>query len=90
VFIFNETSNEIKVSERHKLQPNEFKVFDIVDTDTIELDNDLKFMFGETYGLEIEDIKSQVSELGDEILVKYEVPDEAEWAFVIVPVGKGD
>ena len=90
VFVFNETSNEIQVSERLKIQPNEFKVFNMVDTDTLELNNGVKFMFGETYGLEIEDKKSQVSGLGGEFLVKYGVPDEAEWAFVIVPEGEGD
>lgn len=90
VFIFNETSNEIQVSERLKIQPNEFKVFNMVDTDTLELNNGVKFLFGETYGLEIEDKKSQVSGLGAEFLVKYGVPDEAEWAFVIVPEGQGD
>jgi len=90
VFIFNETSNEIQISERLKIQPNEFKVFNMVDTDTLELNNGVKFMFGETYGLEIEDKKSQVSGLGGEFLIKYGVPDEAEWAFVIVPEGEGD
>ena len=90
VFIFNETSNEIKVTERLKIPTNEFKVFTLVDTDTLELNNGVKFMFGETYGLEIADKKSQVSGLGGEFLVKYGVPDEAEWAFVIVPEGEGD
>jgi predicted small lipoprotein YifL len=90
VFLFNETSNEIKVSERLKIPTNEFKVFTLVDTDTLELNNGVKFIFGETYGLEIEDKKSQVSGLGGEFLVKYGVPDEAEWAFVIVPEGEGD
>ncbi|WGH76266.1 DUF4844 domain-containing protein [Tenacibaculum tangerinum] len=90
VFIFNETLNEIQVSERIKIQPNKFKVFNMVDTDTLELNNGVKFMFGETYGLEIEDKKSQVSGLGGEFLVKYGVPDEAEWAFVIVPEGEED
>jgi len=90
VFIFNETSNEIQVSKKLKIQPNEFKVFNVVDTDTLELNNGIKFMFGETYGLEIEDKKSQVSGLGGEFLVKYGVPDETEWAFVIVPEGEGD
>ena len=90
VFVFNETSNDILVSERLKIQPNEFKVFNMVDTDTLELNNGVKFMFGETYGLEIEDKKSQVSGLGGEFLEKYRVPDEAEWAFVIVPEGEGD
>ena len=90
VFIFNETSGEIGISEKLKIQPKEFKVFNLIDTDTLGLDNGVKFMFGETYGLEIEDKKSQVSELGGEFLVKYGVPDEAEWAFVIVPEGEGD
>ena len=90
VFVFNETPNEIAVSERLKIRPNEFKVFNLVDTDTLALDNGVKFMFGDTYGLEVEDKKSQVSGLGGEFLVKYGVPDEAEWAFIIVPECEGD
>jgi len=88
VFIFNETSNEIGIIENLKINPNEFKVFNLKDTDTLKLDNGVKFMFGETYGLEIEDKKSQVSGLGGKFLDEYKVPDEAEWAFVIVPEGK--
>ena len=90
VFIFNETSNEIRVSKKLKIQPNEFKVFNLVDTDTLELNNGVKFMFGETYGLEVEDKNSQVSGLGGKYLDIYKVPNDAEWAFVIVPTGNGD
>lgn len=90
VFIFNETLDEIQVSEKLKIPPNQFKLFNLIDTDTLELKNGVKFMFGETYGLEIEDKKSQVSGLGGEFLVKYGVPDDADWAFVIVPEGEGD
>ena len=90
VFIYNETSEEIGIIENLKLKPNEFRVFNLKDIDTLKLNNGVKFMFGETYGLEIEDKKSQVSGLGGEFLEKYGVPDKAEWAFVIVPVGKGD
>jgi len=90
VFIYNETSDEIGIIENLKINPNEFKVFSIRDTDTLKLNNGVKFMFGETYGLEIEDKKSQVSGLGGKFLDEYKVPDDAEWAFVIVPEGKGD
>jgi len=90
VFIYNETSNEIGIIENLKINPNEFKVFNIKDTDTLKLNNGVKFMFGETYGFEIEDKKSQVSGLGGKYLDEYKVPDDAEWAFVIVPEGKGD
>lgn len=90
VFIYNETSNEIGIIENLKIKPNEFRVFNLKDTDTLKLDNGVRFMFGETYGLEIEDKESQVSGLGGKYLEKYGVPDKAEWAFVIVPAGKGD
>ncbi|MEP0264629.1 hypothetical protein [Dokdonia sp.] len=90
VFIFNETSNEIGSFKNLKINPNEFKVFTLKGTDTLKLDNGVKFMFGETYGLEIEDKKSQVSGLGGKFLEEYKVPDDAEWAFVIVPEGQGD
>jgi hypothetical protein len=90
VFIYNETLEEIGIIENLKIKPNEFKVFNLKDTDTLKLDNGVKFMFGETYGLEIEDKKSQVSGLGGKFLDEYKVPNDAEWAFVIVPKGKGD
>lgn len=90
IYIFNETSNQIGIIENLKINPNEFKVFNLKDTDTLKLDNGVKFMFGETYGLEIEDKKSQVSGLGGKFLDEYKVPDDVEWAFVIVPEGKGD
>ncbi len=90
IFIFNETGKDIGVISNLKIKPNEFKVFDLMDTDTLKLDNGVEFMFGETYGLEVEDKKSQVSGLGGKFLVKYGVPDNAEWAFVIVPKGEGD
>ncbi|GGZ95221.1 hypothetical protein [Algibacter mikhailovii] len=90
VFIYNETSDEIGIIENLKIKPNEFRVFNLKDIDTLKLDNGVKFMFGETYGLEIEDKQSQVSGLGGKFLDAYKVPDEAEWAFVIVPAGKGD
>ncbi|WP_299436564.1 hypothetical protein [uncultured Maribacter sp.] len=90
VFIYNETSDEIGIIENLKIKPNEFRVFNLKDIDTLKLDNGVKFMFGETYGLEIEDKQSQVSGLGGKFLDKYKVPYEAEWAFVIVPIGQGD
>ena len=90
VFIYNETSDEIGIIENLKIKPKEFRVFNLKDIDTLKLDNGVKFMFGETYGLEIEDKLSQVSGLGGKFLDEYKVPDEAEWAFIIVPIGKGD
>ena len=90
VFIYNETSSEIRVLENLKINPNQFKVFNLKDTDTLKLDNGVEFMFLETYGLQIADKKSQVSGLGGKFLDEYGVPDEAVWAFVIVPPGKGD
>lgn len=90
VFIYNETSKEIGIIENQKIQPNQFIVIDLKDTDTLRLDNGVKFMFGEEYGLEVEDKKSQVSGIGGKFLDDYGVPKEIEWAFVIVPEGQGD
>ncbi|WP_405210524.1 hypothetical protein [Dokdonia sp. Asnod2-E02] len=90
IFIYNETSHDIGIIENLKIEPNEFRVFNLKDIDTLKLDNGVKFMFGETYGLEIEDKKSQVSGLGGKFLDEYKVPEEVEWAFVIVPKGQGD
>lgn len=90
VFIYNETSAGIGIGGSLKIKPNEFLVFNLIDTDTLQLSNGVKFMFGETYGLEVEDENSQVSGLGGHFLDKYNVPDDAQWAFVIVPPGNGD
>ncbi len=90
IFIYNETTKEIGIKENQKLKPNQFIVIDLKDTDTLFLDNGVKFMFGDEYGLEVEDNKSQVSGLGGKFLDDYSVPKEVEWAFVIVPKGQGD
>lgn len=90
IFIYNETESEIGVLENIKIRPNEFIVVSLVDTATLKIDNGVEFKFGDTYGLEIIDEERQVSGSGGEYLKKYNVPDEAEWAFVIVPKGEGD
>jgi hypothetical protein len=90
VFIYNETSNQIGIIGNLKIKPNEFKVFNLKNNDTLKLENGVKFMLGETYRLEVEDKKSQVSGLGGKYLDIYKVPEDAEWAFVIVPNGDGD
>ena len=90
IFIYNETSKEIEVVEGLKIETNTFKTFDLKDTDTLTLDIGVHLMFGEKYGLEIEDKKSQISSLGGKFLEVYGVPEDVEWAFVIVPEGKGD
>ncbi|GAB5399251.1 MAG: hypothetical protein Aureis2KO_08360 [Aureisphaera sp.] len=78
IFNYNETSSAIGIVENLKMSPNEFRVFNLKETDTLKLDNGVKFMFGDTYGL------------GGNFLDKYKVPTDAEWAFVVVPEGKGD
>ena len=89
VFFYNKTSNVVHFTNNLKIQPNEFQIINLKDVDTLELDNGVTFMFGD-YGLEIDDTQSQVSGLGGSFLDKYKVPDDAEWAFVIVPPGEGD
>lgn len=90
IFLYNGTSNNIGLTKEFTIKPKEFKVFNVSDTDTLKLDNGVKFMFGETYGLEVEDKKSQVSGLGGKYLSDYGVPNEIDFAFVIVPIGEGD
>ncbi len=89
VFIYNETLKDVSITKDLKIKPNQFKVIHMKDTDTLRFDIGVKFMFGDEYGLEVEDKKSQILGLGGEFLDKYGVPDEAEWAFVIVPPGEG-
>jgi len=90
IFLYNETTENIVIIKDLIIKPREFKVFNLSDTDTLKLDNGVKFMFGETHGLEVEDKKSQVSGLGGKYLTSYGVSNEIDWAFVIVPTGKGD
>ena len=90
IFIYNETSQEIGIIEKLRIKPNDFRVFNLEDIDTLKLENGVKFMFGETYGLEVEDEKSQVSGIGGKYLKLYKVPEDAEWAFTILPVMEGD
>ena len=90
VFIYNETESKIGIIGNMKIEPNEFIIANVVDTSVLKLNNGVEFKFGKTYGLEVEDKEQQISGLGGEYLEKYKVPDEAEWAFVIVPRGEGD
>jgi hypothetical protein len=90
IFLYNETSNNVGITKEFKIKPKEFRVFNLSDTDTLKLDIGVKFMFGKTHGLEVEDKKSQVNGLGGKYLTNYGVPNEIDWAFVIVPAGKGD
>ena len=89
VFIYNETAVEIRSTQDLIILPGEFKILELSEQDTLQLNIGAKFMFNNA-GLEIVDLKSQVSGLGGDFLVKYGVPDEAEYAFVIVPPGQGD
>ena len=69
---------------------NESRVFNLKDVNTLELDNGVSFKFGDSYGIQIKDTKSQVSGLGGSFLDTYKVPKDVQWAFVIVPPGEGD
>ena len=90
IFIYNETEGEVGVIKNITIAPDEFIIANLVDTTVLELDNGVKFKFGETYGLEVVDKEQQVCGLGEEYLERYKISDEIEWAFVIVPKGKGD
>jgi len=89
IFLRNETDKIVTIKDKFILKPNEDKVFPFVDTDSISFDIGPKIYFGE-YGLEISDKKSQIAGIGGEYWEKYNVPNNVEYGFVIVPTGEGD
>ena len=90
VFFYNETGSTLVISDMYELEAGKSVLIDVRGFFTLKLNNGVKFIFNDEYGLEVSDKKSQVSGLGGEYLEKYQVPDEAQWAFTIVPPGKGD
>ncbi|MEM6894881.1 MAG: hypothetical protein AAF554_14400 [Bacteroidota bacterium] len=90
IFIYNETAHSIKANQKITLKPFEGYLFKIPDTTGIALDNGIQFFFGETEGLEVVDTKVQVAGLGEEWWGDLNVPKFADWAFLILEVGKGD
>tara|TARA_R110000744_G_C19293950_1_gene554965 strand:+ start:538 stop:1161 length:624 start_codon:yes stop_codon:yes gene_type:complete len=89
IFLRNNTDKFVTIKDKFTLGPNEDKVFPFVDTDSISFDIGPKIYFGE-YGLEISDKKSQIAGIGGEYWEKYNVPNNVEYGFVIVPQGEGD
>ena len=89
IFLRNETENPVIIKDKFTLKPNEEKIFEFVDTDSILFDIGAKIFFGDT-GLEIEDKKGELAGIGGEYWEKYNVPDDVEYGFVIVPPGEGD
>ena len=90
IFLYNETKNDIGLIDKIKIKPNEYTTVNLVDTSVLSLDSGVKFFFGETHGLQVDDKKNTVSGIGGEYLEKYNVPEDVEFAFVIVPEGEGD
>ncbi|TYA74029.1 hypothetical protein [Seonamhaeicola marinus] len=89
IFLRNETNKSIIIKDRFTLSPNEEKTFVFVDTDSILFNIGPEIYFGE-YGLETDDKEGQLAGIGGKFWEKYNVPDDVEYGFVIVPPGKGD
>lgn len=90
IFLYNDTTKEVGITKGLNIRPNQFKIINMRESDSLILNNGIKFTFADEDGLEITDEKSQISGLGGDFLDDYGVPEKVEWAFVIVPAGKGD
>ena len=88
IFLRNETDKRVSIKDKFSLKPNEEKIFEFTDTDSMLFDFGAKIFFGET-GLEIDDKKGELARIGGEYWEKYIVPDVVEYGFVIVPPGVG-
>lgn len=89
IFLRNETDKPVNIKDKFTLKPNDEKIFEFVDTDSIIFDIGIKIFFGET-GLEVDDEKGELAGIGGEYWEKYKVPDDVEYGFVIVPPDEGD
>lgn len=89
IFLRNETDKIVSIENKFTLKPNQEKIFEFVDTDTILFDFGAKIFFGDT-GLEADDKKGELAGIGGEYWEIYKVPDDVEYGFVILPPGEGD
>lgn len=89
IFLRNETEKTVNIKDKFSLKPNEEKIFEFIDTDSLLFDIEPKIFFGKN-GLEVDDKKAELAGIGGEYWEKYNVPDDVEYGFVIVPQGKGD
>lgn len=89
IFLRNETNKPVNVIDKFTLKPNEEKIINIRDTDSILFDIGTKIYFGD-YGLEVDDKKGELAGIGGEYWKKYKVSDDVEYGFVIVFPGEGD
>lgn len=89
IFMINETDSIVTIKHKFTLSPDEQRIFEFTDTDSLIFNIGPKIFFGE-YGLETEDKKGQIAGIGGEFWEKYNVPDDVEYGFVIVPEGEGD
>jgi len=89
IFLRNETDKTISIKDKFTLKPNEEKIFEFIDTDSMLFDFGAKIFFGDT-GLEVDDKKGELAGIGGEYWEKYKVLDDVEYGFVIVPQGEGD
>ncbi|MDY2586369.1 hypothetical protein [Winogradskyella aquimaris] len=90
IFLYNETANDVELAKDLKIKPNHFRILNMRESDSLILNNGIKFTFSNDNELEVEDNNSQISGLGGEFLNDYKVPNGVEWAFVIVEPGEGD
>ena len=74
IFLRNETDKKVSIKDKFSLKPNEEKIFEFTDTDSMLFDFGAKIFFGET-GLEIDDKKGELARIGGEYWEKYIVPD---------------
>lgn len=89
IFLRNETEKTVSIKNKFSLKPNEEKIIEFVDTDSILFDIGPKIYFGDN-GLEVEDEKGELAGIGGEYWEKYNVPDDVEYGFEIVKPGEGD
>lgn len=89
IFLRNETDKAVNIKDKFTLKPNEEKIIEFDDTDSILLDIGSKIFFGDN-GLEVDDKKGELAGIGGEYWEKYNVPDDVEYGFVIVKPSEGD
>jgi hypothetical protein len=89
IFLRNETDKPVNIKDKFTLKPNEEKIFEFIDKDSILFDIGPKIYYGEN-GLEVDDKKGELAGIGGEYWEKYNVPEDVEYGFVIVKPGEGD
>lgn len=89
IFLVNETDKSVKIKDKLTLEPTEEIIFKFSETDSMIFENGPKIHIRD-YGLDTQDERGQLAGIGGEFWENYNLTDDVDYGFAIVPPGEGD